>query len=219
MLDHATDVHLFLTHFHLDHVCGLAYLPGIFAGRTLTVHVPREALTGVDPEGAIAELIRPPYNPRAWGEIDSVKLTVATLAEGDNHIAGHVVRVRAQQHTPPSVAYRVDDRLVLATDTVFDPATADFARGAEVFLHEAWFDGIEEDDPAQQERMRVPVTGHTSARRAAELARRAEVGELILMHLNPFFDEGYYRQMEMSARDIFASSSIYPDLYQRELMG
>ena len=39
------------------------------------------------------------------------------------------------------------------------------------------------------------------------------------MHLNPFFDEGYYRQMEMSARAIFANVSVYPDLYQRELMG
>jgi ribonuclease BN (tRNA processing enzyme) len=219
MLDRATDVHPFLTHFHLDHVCGLAYLPGIFAGRTLTIHAPAEALTGVDPERAVADLIRPPYNPRAWREIDSAKLSVTALVEGDNHVAGHVVRVRAQQHTPPSVAYRVDDRLVLATDTVFDPATADFARGAEVFLHEAWFDGIEEGDAAKQEQVRVLAAGHTSARRAAELARRAEVGELLLMHLNPFFDEGYYRQMEMSARDIFGSTSIYPDLYQRELMG
>jgi ribonuclease BN (tRNA processing enzyme) len=219
MLESARHVRLFLTHFHLDHVCGLAYVPGIFAGRSLTVHAPAQELTGVDPERAIAELIRAPYNPRPWAEIDAVRLTVAPLAAGDNHVGGHVVRVRVQQHTPPSVAYRLDDSVVLATDTTHDLATAEFARGVEVLLHEAWIDGVEEGDPAKADLVRNAYAGHTSARRAADLAAKAQVGELILMHLNPFYDEGYYRQMEMSARDIFAPTSIYPDLYQRELMG
>ncbi len=33
-------VHLFLTHYHLDHVCGLAYLPGVLPGRVLVIHAP-----------------------------------------------------------------------------------------------------------------------------------------------------------------------------------
>ena len=79
MLDDAAEVHLFLTHYHLDHVCGLAYLPGIFAGaqadrpRALARRSPAST-----PSDALAELIRPPYNPRPWAEIDG-KLTVATV--------------------------------------------------------------------------------------------------------------------------------------------
>jgi ribonuclease BN (tRNA processing enzyme) len=217
MFRDAAEVHLFLTHYHLDHVCGLAYLPGIFAGRRLTVHAPSQALTGLDPEKTLAELICPPYNPRPWAELEGV--SVATVEPGENRVAGHIIAARAQKHADTSVAYRLDDDLVLATDTVFDLETATFAEGVEVFLHEAWIDGVEEDDPARSELVRSAYVSHTSARQAAYLAAKAAVGELILMHLNPFYDEGYYRQMEMSARAIHANVSVYPDLYQRELMG
>ena len=215
LLSHAREIHLLLTHYHLDHVCGLAYLPAIFAGRTLTVHVPDAALNGVDPQHGVPGLIRRPYNPTDWSELRGFVLT--TLHEGANEVAGHEARLRAQSHPDTSVAYRLDDRFVLATDTSADPATAAFARGAEVLLHEAWIDGVEEDDPAEQDMVRATYHSHSSARQAADLAAQASVEELVIMHLNPLRDEAYYAQMEAAARQIFAPSSIYPDLHQREL--
>ena len=209
----AGDVHLFLTHYHLDHVCGLAYVPGIFAGRTLHLHVPEAALNGVDPERGVAELMRKPFNPRPWAD-----LLVTTDALGEeNEIAGHAVRLRAQCHPDTTVAYRLDDALVLATDTVADPATSAFARGAQVLLHEAWIDGWEEADPGQQELVRSAFQAHSSARQAAALAADADVDELVLLHLNPLFDEAYYEQMRRSAAAIFPRSSVYPDLQLIEL--
>jgi ribonuclease BN (tRNA processing enzyme) len=213
----AAEIHLFLTHYHLDHVCGLAYLPAIFAGRTLTVHVPDAALNGVEPQRGVPELIRKPYNPRAWHEQPG--LVLATLHEGVNQVAGHELRLRAQCHPDTTVAYRLDDRFVLATDTVADPQTAIFARGAEVLLHESWIDGVEEDDPAAQEMVRTTYQAHSSARQAAALAAQAGVGELILMHLNPLRDDDYYAQMQTAARTIFAPTFIYPDLPERVLGG
>ena len=215
LLSHAREIHLLLTHYHLDHVCGLAYLPAIFAGRTLTVHVPDAALNGVDPQHGVPGLMRKPYNPTDWSELSDFALT--TLHEGANEVAGHEARLRAQSHPDTSVAYRLDDRFVLATDTSADPATAAFARGAEVLLHEAWIDGVEEDDPAEQDMVRATYHSHSSARQAADLAAQASVEELVIMHLNPLRDEAYYAQMEAAARQIFAPSSIYPDLHQREL--
>jgi ribonuclease BN (tRNA processing enzyme) len=211
----AREIHLFLTHYHLDHVCGLAYLPAIFAGHTLTVHVPDASLNGVDPQRGVPELIRKPYNPRGWYEQSG--LVLATLHEGVNQVAGHELRLRAQCHPDTTVAYRLDDHVVLATDTVADPQTATFARGAEVLLHEAWIDGVEERDPDAQDLVRTAYLAHSSARQAAALAAQAGVGELILMHLNPLRRDDYYAQMQASAREIFASSSIYPDLHERVL--
>lgn len=211
----AREIHLFLTHYHLDHVCGLAYLPGIFAGRPLMVHVPDASLNGVDPQRGVPELIRKPYNPRGWGELSGFLLD--TLHEGVNEIAGHELRLRAQCHPDTTVAYRLDDHFVLATDTVADPETAAFARGAEVLLHESWIDGVEEDDPGAADLVRATYLAHTSARQAAALAAQAGVGELILMHLNPLRDDAYYAQMQTSARELFAATSVYPDLHERAL--
>ena len=208
----AREIHLFLTHYHLDHTCGLAYLSAVFPGRTLMVHVPDAALNGVDPQSAVPRLIRKPFHPTPWREQTGVVLT--TLHEGVNEVAGHELRLRAQCHPDTSVAYRLDDHLVMATDTVADPATAEFARGARVLLHESWIDGVEDDDPACQELVRTTYRAHSSARQAAGLAAQARVGELIIMHLNPLRDDDYYTRMQASAREIFAASSIYPDLHQ-----
>ncbi len=217
LLAQAHEIHLFLTHYHLDHTCGLAYLSAVFAGRTLMVHVPEAALNGVDPQRAVPELMRKPYHPTDWREQTNVML--ATLHEGVNEVAGQELRLRAQCHPDTSVAYRLDDRFVMATDTAADPATAEFARGAEVLLHEAWIDGVEEGDPASEEMVRATYRSHSSARQAAALAAQAGVGELIIMHLNPLRDDGYYARMQASAREIFAATSIYPDLFERSLGG
>ncbi len=98
-----------------------------------------------------------------------------------------------------------------------DPETAAFARGAEVLLHESWIDGVEEDDPGAADLVRTTYLAHTSARQAAALAAQAGVGELILMHLNPLRDDAYYAQMQTSARELFAATSVYPDLHERAL--
>jgi len=217
LLAEAEELHLVLTHYHLDHVCGLAYLPGILGGREITVHVPELALSGVAPEAGVPELIRRPFNPRAWSDLPNMRLV--TIREGSNDIAGLTVRARRQPHPDASVAYRVDDLFVFATDTVADPATAEFAAGVDLLLHEAWIDGVEEQEAAEAELVKAAYAAHSSARQAASLALKAGVRDLWLTHLNPLRSEAYYAQMERSARTIFASARVPTDLSHYDFCG
>ena len=139
------------------------------------------------------------------------------MRAGANEVAGHDVRVRQQCHPDTTVAYRVDDAFVLATDTVYDPETAEFARGVRLLLHESWIDGVEEGMPDKEELVARAYKAHSSARQAASVAAAAQAGELFLIHLNPLMDEAYYQQQQASARETFAASSVVPDLYWREL--
>jgi ribonuclease BN (tRNA processing enzyme) len=214
LLQRAKEFHLFLTHYHLDHVCGLAYLPALFADRPLTIHAPEATVNSVAIEKGVGELIRHPYNP---GSLDIPGLKLDSLASGSNEVAGHEVRVRQQCHPDTTVAYRIDDAFVLATDTVYDPGTAEFASGVRLLLHESWIDGAEEHMPGQEGLVARAYKSHSSARQAASVAAAAEVGELFLIHLNPLMDEAYYQQEQASAREIFAPTSVVPDLYWREL--
>jgi len=212
LLERAEEVHLFLSHYHLDHVCGLAYLGALLGGRGITLHVPDEALSGVDPLAAAPRLLSPPFHPTRWGE--RADYALAAVHAGDNRVGPHSVQARAQRHAGTTVAYRVDDSFVFATDTVADEATAEFARGAELLLHEAWIDGREEQDTEKAALVRAAYAVHSSARQAAALAAAAGVAALYLIHLNPLFDETYYDSMESSARLVFPPASVPPDLQE-----
>jgi ribonuclease BN (tRNA processing enzyme) len=206
-------LHILMTHYHLDHSAGLSYISGLFPKLRVTVHVPSEATNGVAPEDGVPALIHRPFFPQDWTAQKYVALE--TVRAGDNEVAGIPVRVRAQNHADVSVGYRVGDRFAFVTDTVADPETADFAAGAQLLLHEAWIDGKEEADPRQEKLVRRTYSSHASARQAAELAARAGVDELYLIHLNPLFGEDYYREMERSAQAIFPRTCIPGDVHVR----
>jgi ribonuclease BN (tRNA processing enzyme) len=209
LLEGHDEVHLFLTHYHLDHVCGLAYLPGVLPGRSLVIHAAAESLTGVDPERAVAGLLRKPYNPRDWEDLEDIR--VEALGDGLNEVAGHEVRVRAQQHTDTSVAYRFDDELVLATDTRADPATAEFSAGARLLLHEAWYNGADPLTDAAPSQLRPGYASHSEASAVARIAADAGVGRLVLMHLNPLHDDAYHQRLAAAAQAVFPRSELHPD--------
>ena len=209
LLDGAPDVHLFLTHYHLDHVCGLAYLPGVLPNRRVTIHAPEAGITGVDPEAAIAGLLRRPYNPHDWNELRDLR--VAALEQGANEIAGHVVSVRPQVHSDVSVAYRLDDAFVLATDTRADLGTAEFSTGVGLLLHEAWYDSAAAQTSEMPADLPPGFAAHSEAGAVARLAAAADVGRLVLMHLNPAYDEAYYAAMAANARAAFPHTQVCGD--------
>ena len=202
-------VHLFLTHYHLDHVCGLAYLPGVLPGRELVIHAPEEAVNGVDPFAAVPELLRKPYNPKDWRDLDGIR--IEPLRAGVNEVAGHRIEVRPQQHSDVSVAYRVGDDFVLATDTRPDPETARFASGVRVLLHEAWYNDADPRTAEAPPDLLTGYTTHSEISAVAVIAGQAGAGRLVPMHLNPLHDEDYYRALESAARAVFPRTDVLPD--------
>jgi ribonuclease BN (tRNA processing enzyme) len=209
LFDGVSTIHLLLTHFHLDHTCGLAYLPAVFTGRKVVVHAAAAEITGVQPEAAVAGLLRKPYNPRNWDELTDYSLK--PLVAGANDIAGHRVMVRPQQHTDVSVAYRIDDAVALATDTVTDPGTAEFSAGVGLLLHEAWYNAGDPRTDQEPAALRAGFAAHSEVSDVARLAAQADVGRLVLMHLNPLHDESYYAALGAAGRAVFARTEVRAD--------
>jgi ribonuclease BN (tRNA processing enzyme) len=209
LLDGALEVHLFLTHYHLDHVCGLAYLSGVLPGRHVTIHAPEAAITGVDPETAVAGLLRHPYSPQDLHQLTGISVKAVT-GRGDT-VAGHTIRVRRQRHSDTSVAYRFDDEFVLATDTMADEGTAEFSAGTSLLLHEAWYGAQDLDAGGAAGRLPRSYASHSEAGAVARIAAAARVKRLVLVHLNPLRDERYYAALAEIARAEFAQTEIRDD--------
>ena len=209
LLEDVAEVHLFLSHYHLDHTCGLAYLSGVLPGRKVVLRPPGEELTGVDPFAAVGELVRRPYNPVDLTDMQHVR--VEPTRKGENEVAGHLLRVRPQQHTDTSVSFRLDDELVIATDTRVDPDAVAFARGAGLWLHESWYWAGDPGLAGVPELLRPSYAAHSEATGVAGLAAEAGVGRLILVHLNPLAGEASYAPMRDAAREVFPRTDIVAD--------
>jgi ribonuclease BN (tRNA processing enzyme) len=171
LLDGASRIDVVLTHFHMDHVCGLLYLSVL--DLPLVVWGPGDALYGEPTAEILERFISPPLSAHPLRDLADA---VEELPVGEVGIGPFALRTRRQEsHSDPTLALRFGDELVYCTDTGGEDATAQFAAGARVLCHEAWFaDDPDDDEPA-----------HCSGPRAGRLARDAGVERLVLIHLDP----------------------------------
>ncbi|HSG84893.1 MAG TPA: MBL fold metallo-hydrolase, partial [Candidatus Limnocylindrales bacterium] len=166
-----------LTHYHLDHVAGLSYLPGILRETELRIFAPTPPLTTHGSE-ALDRLISPPLFPVGFHRWP-MPVEVVPYAGSDLRIGPLEVRVRAQKHPGGSVGVRIGDALAYITDTILDLSTIPFVHGVRNLLHEVWLD---DDEAAREDAGRA---GHSAAGPVAELATTAQVGRLLPIHHHP----------------------------------
>jgi len=92
-------------------------------------------------------------------------------------------------------------KVVISADTAYARTVVEAARGADVLVHEATF--------AEEECERAHETLHSTAVEAAEVARAAEVGLLVLTHLSNRYFGG---EIEREAQVIFRETVVPRDL-------
>ncbi len=204
-------IDLFLSHLHLDHTVGLSFLPALWQQTPVSIHVPGEAMTGFPAETVLDRLVGPPFYPHRLADFP-MPVTIFEALPGTVELNGCRVRIRRQSHPGGSLAFRLDDSFAFLTDTVYDEASTDFARGVRLLVHEAWIRG--EGDPDD---LTAGLAAHTSAEAAARVARDAGVQELLLSHLTPLRGPAYHEAMLLRAREIFPRTYLCADGLSRLL--
>lgn len=118
--------------------------------------------------------------------------------------AGKSVTVRGREISPEEVMGppRPGRKVVYSGDTRPTEALIEAARGAEVLVHEATLDSTLSEGAWEY--------GHSTARDAAEVAKAAEVGTLILTHISNRYDDAAV--LEAEAREIFPNTVVAHDL-------
>jgi len=174
LLEGISRLDILLTHFHLDHIAGLAYLPAIGVFAQTTVWGPGRLLYETSTQQILARLLHEPFHPVALEDRD---IEVRDLTAGEIELAGVRVGLRRQdRHSAPTLGLRFDDLLAWITDTAYDEDSARFAAGCDMLAHEAWYTS------AQPRNADV----HSSAAQAAQVALRAGIERLLLIHVPPF---------------------------------
>lgn len=173
------DLQIFLTHAHLDHIVGLTYLlvpMSIGQITTAGVYARPETLQAVRDH-----LFAPAVFPKE-PDFDYIPLAPQVLVPDGGRLS-HIVLT---QHPGGSVGYRIDwdagpgqaaRSIAYITDTQADGSYTEFIRGVDLLIHECFF-------PDQSDEL-AATTGHSNTTAVARTARDADVGRLVLVHVDP----------------------------------
>ncbi|HEX6749356.1 MAG TPA: MBL fold metallo-hydrolase [Longimicrobium sp.] len=197
----ALEAHLFITHYHWDHIQGFPFLPQLHhPGTHLCIHGPRQGDVPVD--RAFAGQMTPLYFPVPLSDVPAtVEFAAADGApwsEGGVEVTAFRVR-----HPGVTLGYRVsaggasviyvpDDELGDA-DPRWYAGMVEFARGADLLVHDAMY--------TDAEYARFRGWGHSGAGQAVRLAEDAGVRKLALFHHAPDRTDDEVERMAGELRD------------------
>lgn len=173
-----------LSHLHYDHMGDVGVL--------------QYAMNGALRTGRATDKIKM-YSPaepaKMWEQIQSAQSDNISIEEGDSlEIAGVKIEFHAVKHTIPCYAVKFtykDKVIVYSADSEYIESLADFATGADIFICEATI---------CEGSTHTAGPGHMDAKEAALLAKKANIGKLILTHLP---SDGDFELMKRQAEEVF----------------
>jgi ribonuclease BN (tRNA processing enzyme) len=203
----APSVHIFLTHYHWDHIQGLTMFDAIWAeDREVVIHGPGAV------ERSLTSVIAPPWFPVSLDEARAVRYeTVSRAVE----IAGMLIVPFAAEHPQGALGYRVDGpsaSLAIVTDheagTGRDASIVESIRGVDVLVHDAQY------RPDEVEMRRG--WGHSTWVDAVAAAESAGVRRLLLTSLDPRSTDADVDRILDAVRERFPHSDVaYPGVEVR----
>ena len=193
---------IFITHFHPDHAAGLP----LFL-MELCLRERRKPMRIHAGKGVLA-LIRKMMDMYRWRKLPGqfpVAYRPVRYQKKADVLSHEEFRVYSTPvcHVVPTMGVRVEiggegKSFVYSADTEPSPNLVALARGAGLLIHESTGRGV----------------GHSSAAQAASVARKANVGSLLLIHTDPYADR---RTLIAEARAVFPGEvQIAEDRMQME---
>jgi len=168
-------VHLFLTHFHWDHIQGIPFFAPI---QNATVY---SSAAPANLERILAAQMLPPYYPVPMPATSAYR----QIGAQGTRIGDLEVRPFPLYHPNGATGYRIQSpraAIVYASDhehgdAPTDAILRDYSRNADILIYDAQY------TPEEYEQHRG--WGHSTWREAVKLAHEAGVRQLILFHHDP----------------------------------
>jgi phosphoribosyl 1,2-cyclic phosphodiesterase len=193
------ECHVFLSHFHLDHICGLPAFPlswdpaftmNFYCGMSLDYNGTEEALS---------QLFKPPYFPVSWQDFKA-KRTYTDFRAGQTLTLqdGVSLKTTPLDHPNGGCGYRLnlgDQSLVYLTDTTHQQGSfnrfVSFAYKCDLLIYDSTY--------CESEFEPVASFGHSTWQAACDLANQASVGQLALFHHDPSHTDAMIDAIEAQA--------------------
>jgi phosphoribosyl 1,2-cyclic phosphodiesterase len=181
--------HIFLTHFHWDHIQGFPFFGPLYhPDIDLKIVGPKQR--NIDVRSLFAGQMGPIYFPVPFSMV-SASMSFDHLNEGEFHVGDVTLRTLRVKHPSYVVGYRIetggksicfipDDELegdMYEVEDGWRERLVEFIHGADLLVHDSMY--TEEEYPSRV------GWGHSTFRQSLRLAEEGEVGKLLFFHHDP----------------------------------
>jgi phosphoribosyl 1,2-cyclic phosphodiesterase len=203
--DPVEELHVLLTHLHLDHLQGLGFFRPLFR-EGVAVHVWGPASPVQSLADRIAIYLSPPLFPVRLADIPA-RLVFHDEPEEEITIGSATIRAAKVTHQGPTVGYRIEEdgqSLAYLPDhepslgfDLADRATDwisgyELARGVDVLFHDAQY--------GDDEYPRHVGWGHSCVEHVMAFAAKADAGTVVLFHHDPYHTDDELEALLEQAR-------------------
>lgn len=202
-------IHLYLSHYHLDHTFGFYAAFDLFREKNVIVY----AKSG---RQVFSEFVQMEHFPVDY-QSKHRNFTWVQIEQGEYNQKDYKYKVRRQKHrdeTSLGFRFEFEDGKSLAylTDTEPTLESIYFIRGVDLLMHE--HDTAKTAKSPNQSALKNLISqgGHVTTQGAALIAKEAKVGKLALIHHDPFADEKQIEKQLILARTKFPNSFLAQDL-------
>lgn len=175
-------LNIILSHYHLDHIIGLSYLPGLWPTKPIRLFAPSKPYVDCKAEDALNRLLNPPLFSLPFKNYPNKK-DVIPVSDSELSINGHLVKFIGLDHPGGSMGIRIDNDICYITDTSVNEGYIDFIAGCKYLLHEIW---LTREEAKEDEKL---AAGHSVLEDVIGLSSKANVKNMIPIHLNPKWSE------------------------------
>lgn len=199
-------MHLLLSHTHWDHIQGIPFFgPLNCSDNHLTIYGANKAQLSL--EEVIRQQMSPAYFPVSLDELPAT-IDFQPLAEECFELENLQITTAAFNHPGGVYGFRIESQgstLIYATDMEYTPENLDpkliaFADKADLLIFDAQY--------TPDELSYKSGWGHSSYLAATQLARQAQVKQLVLFSHDPDHTDPILRQMESEAKKTFPATQL-----------
>lgn len=197
---HPINAHIFLSHFHWDHIQGIPFFEPLYNDRDSSFVFHSSSRTrGL--QQALEEQMADPYFPVNMSDMAAHR-QFCTIDEGRTQLEGCTVQAMWLNHPQGCLGFRMETQgkvIVYATDNepgdpVFDKSVRKLAEGADLLIYDAQY--LPEEYAARKQGW-----GHSHWREAINVVMESGAKELILFHHDPDHSDSCIDSVVKQARE------------------
>ena len=208
------DIHVLLTHLHLDHIMGLLFFGPLFdPAARVTVWGPPDPTVGL--RRRLARYLSAPLSPIEIRELPA-RVEFRMVPREPFRLGSAQIEAALVNHRGPTLGYRVTDgdavlsylpdhEPALGQDLDRDPGEwisgLPLARGASLLVHDGQY--------TQEEYVGTRGWGHSTVEDAVVFGRRAEAERVALFHHDPTHDDARLDEIGAQAAGAWNGGDVF----------